>query len=207
MIPAAKAVHAANPELLVFLSGLNYDTEIAPLVSGLDLGDGLQFDLDDFEMSLQRKLVYELHDYSFFQEFTDCPSFDAALDGFGFYVADEKATNVTNRLPLVVTEFGFDPDDYTTLFAQCLKALLARTRVGWTMWDISGSYYIREGIQDFDEYWGKCTSFACYILCLCGTGLTAEFWLGLLEKDWTGWRNESTITDYYLPLIDATLNG
>jgi hypothetical protein len=32
--PAANAVHAANPNVLVVLSGLNYDTTMAPIVQG-----------------------------------------------------------------------------------------------------------------------------------------------------------------------------
>ena len=153
MIPAAEAVNAANPDILIFLSGLNYDTNISALVTGQDLGGGYRFDLRDFKF--RDKLVYELHDYSFDQTFSDCATFDADLNSDGFSVVNMSDPSVKNRLPLVVTEFGFAPEDYPTLYAQCLKQLLVRERIGWTMWDISGSYYIRQGIQNFDETWGK----------------------------------------------------
>lgn len=53
------------------------------------------------------------------------------------------------------TEWGFAPDTYTSLYAQCLKGFLENYGVGWTMWDVCGSYYIRDGVLNFDETWGE----------------------------------------------------
>lgn len=155
MIPAAKAVNAANPNALIFLSGLNYDTNISALVTGQSLGGGYRFDLRDFQFA--DKLVYELHDYSFDQIFSNCAEFDNDLNADGFFVLNTSDPSVQNKLPVVITEFGFAPEDYPSLYAQCLKNFIINNHIGWTMWDISGSYYIRQGIQNFNETWGKCT--------------------------------------------------
>lgn len=156
MIPAAKAVSTANPDILIFFSGLNSDTNISPLVSGQDLGPGNRFDVETFTFA--DKIVLELHDYSWDQAFSNCVQYDAALNSDGFYVLNMAAPDVQNRLPVVMTEFGFAPNTYTSLFAQCLKQFLISKHIGWTMWDISGSYYIRQGIQNYDEEWGKLAS-------------------------------------------------
>lgn len=153
MIPAAEAVHAANPDTLIFLSGLNYDTDIAPLVMGQSLGGGYRFDVGDFKFA--DKLVFELHDYSWDQTFSNCSVYDADLMADGFSVVDMWDDQVRNRLPIVLTEFGFAPEDYTELYAQCIKNFIIRNHIGWTMWDVSGSYYIRQGIQNFNETWGR----------------------------------------------------
>lgn len=153
MIPAAKEVHAVNPNILIFFSGLNSDTNVAPLLSGQDLGAGYHFDVQDFTFA--DKVVLELHDYSWDQTIFNCAEFDAQLNHDGFYVLNASASDVQNRLPVVMTEFGFAPGTYNSLYAQCLKQFLMSQHIGWTMWDISGSYYTREGIQNYDEKWGK----------------------------------------------------
>lgn len=153
MIPAAKAVYAANPDILIFFSGLDSDTNVSPLVSAQDLGAGYRFDVENFPFA--DKVVLELHDYSWDQLIPDCVAYDAALNSDGFYVLNMSAPDVQNRLPVIMTEFGFAPETYTSLYAQCLKQFLVSEHIGWTMWDISGSYYTRQGIQDYDEQWGK----------------------------------------------------
>lgn len=153
MIPAAKAVYAANPNILIFFSGLNSDTNVSPLVSGRDLGAGYRFDVEKFPFA--HKVVLELHDYSWDQTVSDCVQYDADLNIDGFYVLNMSTPDVQNRLPVVMTEFGFAPETYSSLYAQCLKQFLISKHVGWTMWDIGGSYYIRQGIQNYDEQWGK----------------------------------------------------
>jgi len=154
MIPAAQAVHSANPDTLIFFSGLNYDLEISPLISGEDLGDGYRFDKTKYDF--EDKIVLELHDYSFDQIFSSCGTFDSELYGDGWYVMNPADhNNVTNRLPVVMTEFGFPPDTYQSLYPQCLKGFLTDNGIGWTMWDVSGSYYIRQGILNYNETWGE----------------------------------------------------
>jgi hypothetical protein len=30
-------------------------------------------------------------------------------------------------------------------------------------WALGGSYYIRSGVQDYEETWGKCSTFSGYV--------------------------------------------
>lgn len=198
MIPAAKAVYTVNPDIMIFFSGLDSDTNVSPLVSAQDLGGGYHFDVENFPFA--DKVVLELHDYSWDQLIPNCAAYDAALNGDGFYVLNMSAPGIQNRLPVVMTEFGFAPETYTSLYAQCLKQFLVSRQVGWTMWDISGSYYIRQGIQDYDEPWGKPAGSS-------HVSSKLNIFSGLLAKDWSGWRSKATIQNYYLPLIQASLNG
>lgn len=182
MIPAAQAVHDVNSDILIFLSGLNGDTAISPLISGHDLGGGYTFDKTKYNFA--DKIVLELHDYSFDQAFSNCSVFAADLYSMGWYVMNMSITkNVTNRLPVVMTEFGFPPETYQSSYPQCLKEFLVNNGIGWTMWDLCGSYYIRQGILNYDGLWG------------------------LLNENWTAWRNESAIEKFYIPLVQATLAG
>jgi len=182
IIPAAQVVYNANPNVLIFFLGLNYDLDIVPLVTGQNLGGGYHFDTDTYDF--KDRMVYELHNYEQDQAVPSCPVYNTELFGDGWYdMNPNNDTNVKNRLPVVMTEWGFAPDTYTSLYAQCLKGFLEEYGVGWTMWDVCGSYYIRDGVLNFDETWG------------------------LLNANWTGWRNESAIQNYYIPLVQATLAG
>lgn len=166
MVAAGEAVHAANDELLVFLSGLNYDLDVSPLVSGqTGVGPGCAA-FNASKLSFAHRAVLELHDYSWDQAFANCSEFDAALDSDGWYVLDMATTRtVENRLPVVMTEFGFAPQTYPSLYAQCLKRFLGANHAGWTMWDLCGSYYIREGVYDMDETWGRLLASLSLAIC------------------------------------------
>ncbi|KAH7064111.1 glycosyl hydrolase family 5 protein-like protein/cellulase [Paraphoma chrysanthemicola] len=164
-VAAANVVNKANPNILIFLSGLDYDTKLTPLPSAEDLGNGKKFLLTDF--SYRNKLVLELHNYQ--TTSTNCGDIEGGLWNNGF-----RATyfNVVNKMPVVLTEFGFTQADnsYTNTYATCLRKLMPQWKSGWTVWVISGSYYIRSGTQDYEETWG------------------------LLNHDWSGWRNAAAIT-------------
>ncbi len=58
---------------------------------------------------------------------------------------------------MVLTEWGHDQEDgsYAGVYAECLGTYLPDEKVGWTIWVLAGSYYIRSGIQDEDDSWGK----------------------------------------------------
>src|SRR5690349_5442536 len=59
----ADAVHAANPDPLIILSGLNYDTTMQPVVRGQALNPGnTVFNFSDFS-GYANKLAIELHNY------------------------------------------------------------------------------------------------------------------------------------------------
>jgi hypothetical protein len=177
VIPTADAVNKANPNILVFLSGLDYDTKLTPIPSGEDLGNGKKFMLKDFKY--KDKLVLELHNYQ--NDATSCASMEDGLWNNGF-----RATyfSAINKMPVVLTEFGFNQADnsYTKVYATCIKKLMPQWKTGWTVWALGGSYYIRSGTQDFEETWG------------------------LLNHGWSDWRNKDAISALK-GMVDASLKA
>ncbi|KAL2070836.1 hypothetical protein VTL71DRAFT_13862 [Oculimacula yallundae] len=166
MVAASKVVNAANPDILVVFSGLNYDTEFRPVVEGSDLGNGVKFRKTDF--AFQDKIVLELHNYD--NSATSCSSMQSSLFNNGFStLTGTKA----NTLPMMLTEWGHDQsnDAYTGVYATCLRNYLPAQKVGWFYWAVAGSYYIRSEIQDYEETWG------------------------LYNHDWSGWRSAANIVE------------
>ncbi|KAJ5620231.1 glycoside hydrolase [Penicillium lagena] len=128
MIPAAEAVNTVNPDALILL-------------------------VRDYKFA--DKLGFELHNYEFDQTFSTCAELEADLNADGFSAVNISDSSVQNRLPVVLTEFGFAPETYLQLYSQCIKDFVTSNHIRWTMWDVSGSYYTRQGIQNYDETWGK----------------------------------------------------
>lgn len=177
------AIHAANPDVLIFLSGLNGDTDLQPVVDGTALTpSNATFRLADFA-GYQDKLVLELHSYDIVFSVANCPSYNEQLFTEGYSAV---TGNATNRFPVVMTEWGFTNDavtwrngTYATCVQQFLKEVVPGT--GWMIWVIGGSYYIRQGKQDYDESWG------------------------LLNHDWSDWRSPDFIDGGLKPLVSTTL--
>jgi hypothetical protein len=175
----AKAIHDANPDVLVFLSGLSFDTYLTPVVQGTALtpGNGT-FSKKDFP-GLEDKLVLELHNYQ--NSVSSCSSLESSLYSDGFEALTSAAKNV---FPVVVTEFGFAMDSTTWegVYASCLAKYLPEQKVGWMIWVLAGSYYIREGTQDYDESWG------------------------LLTHDWSGWRSPKYVNGSLVGMVKGTVS-
>lgn len=184
MVAASKVINAANPNILIAFSGLNFDTTLTPIVAGTDLGSGVVFRKLDFAYS--NKIVLELHDYE--NSITSCSSLQSNLVGNGFStLSGTKA----NTFPMMLTEWGHSQTDSsgTGVYASCLKSYLPAQKVGWFYWVIAGSYYIRSGTQDYDETWGI---YSCPLLQLHWI-IRADFDVGLYTHDWTGWRSATNI--------------
>jgi hypothetical protein len=146
----ASAIHEANPNVLIFLSGLNYDTFLTPVVQGTALTPGSStFCFSKFP---PHKMVLELHNYD--NTATSCDDMEQDLYSDGF---ETLSTAAANQLPLVLTEWGFQMDSTTWegVYASCLRSYLPAQQAGWMLWVLAGSYYIRSGVQDDDETWGK----------------------------------------------------
>ena len=175
MTAASDTVNAANPNLLIFLSGLSFDTTLSPIPGAGDLGGGKTFRKSNFKYA--DKLVLELHNYQ--NSATSCDSMKSGLYNNGFKALDATATN---QMPVVLTEFGYSQTDssYNSVYATCLKKIIPEWNAGWTIWVLSGSYYIRSGTQDFEESWG------------------------LLNHKWSDWRSTSAINGLK-QMIDASL--
>ncbi|KKY21430.1 putative cellulase family protein [Phaeomoniella chlamydospora] len=153
MVSAAYAIHETNPDPLIFFSGLDFDTDLGPIALGSSLSNtsNLTFNASSFPFS--DKLVFELHNYD--TDATSCQEIYDDLYPNGYNALDLSNTTVKNHVPVVMTEFGFAQDNSTYLepYASCLRKLLPKWKSGWTTWVLSGSYYIREGTQDYDETW------------------------------------------------------
>lgn len=177
VVAAANVVNKANPDILIFFSGLDYDTKLTPIPSAVDLGNGKSFKLSDF--SYKNKIVLELHNYD--NSATACSSIEDGMWNNGFRATWPTAVN---RMPVILTEFGFNQADssYNGVYATCWRKLMPQWQSGWMVWVVSGSYYIRSGTQDYEETWG------------------------LLSHDWSTWRNSAAITALK-SMIDATLKS
>ncbi|CZS89012.1 related to cellulase [Rhynchosporium graminicola] len=166
MVAASKIINAANPDLLVLFSGLNYDTQLGPVVEGTDLGNGVRFRKADF--GFQDKIILELHNYD--NSATACSSIQSSLFNNGF---STLTATKANTLPMLLTEWGHNQADnsYKGVYATCLRSYLPAQKVGWFYWVVAGSYYIRSGTQDYEETWG------------------------LYNHDWSGWRSAANIVE------------
>lgn len=172
------AIHSANPDLLIFLSGLSFDTYLTPVVQGTALTPGSgRFSFDDFP-GYANKLVLELHNYE--NSIGSCSSLSGNLNRNGF---EAHGASAKNKFPVMMTEFGFQMDASTWkgTYASCLQSYLPQQKAGWFIWVLAGSYYIRSGRQDYDEAWG------------------------LVTRDWSAWRSPSYVQGGLIPMINGTL--
>lgn len=145
----AQAVHNANPDVLVIMSGLNYDADLKFLAS------------KPVSLPFTHKIVYEMHWYSF----TDGKAWEHTP-------ADKLCQTVTARVkdhtafvtktlsppaPLFISEFGIDERGTNVgdnKFINCFLAFLAAGDYDWALWSLQGSYYIRNGQPGFEETYG-----------------------------------------------------
>lgn len=151
---AASAVYAANPDMLIFFSGLDSDFNIEPIVAGSTLVDPL-FSFTVASYPWANKFVLEIHEYE--EGISNvCFIYENILLSFGF---DTTTKTGGNRVPLVVSEWGHDETDasgaYKSPYTSCLTQFMAQRGLGWMVWVLAGSYYIRSGSQDTDESYGK----------------------------------------------------
>ena len=180
MPAGADAIHLANPDLLIFFSGLGYDSQLRPIFTGGPMGLNQVFDKD--KLAYANKIVLEVHDYD---ADTNCTEKQQKLLSNSFGALDSSAPGTTTVFPLVMSEWGYNqsPDECTGPYASCLGDFLPDQKVGWMTWALSGSYYVRNGVQDMDEPWG------------------------LLNHEWKDWRCAECIQKALAPLVNATLNG
>ncbi|KUJ13185.1 glycoside hydrolase [Mollisia scopiformis] len=168
MTAAATAVNTANPDLLIFFSGLDSDFNIEPAVGGSTLADPL-FSFTVASYPWANKFVLEIHEYD--EGISSvCSIYEGILLTFGF---DATTKTNGNRAPLVVTEWGHDETDasgaYNSAYSTCLTQFMVQRQLGWMIWVLAGSYYIRSGTQDSDESYG------------------------LLDHTWSGYRGNASL--------------
>ncbi|KAK1710598.1 hypothetical protein CaCOL14_008865 [Colletotrichum acutatum] len=170
MVQGANAIHAANPDVLIFFGGRIFDFDISAPVRGKFASEpGFNFSIAEFPF--KNKFVFEQHQYD--QGLVDdaCTSYRDILKAFGsdvMTIGNNATTNGTltngtmtngtsNRAPLVMTEWGHDQTDesgaFKDKFRRCLMDFMVDRQISWMVWVMGGSYYTREGVQDKDEPW------------------------------------------------------
>ncbi|PWA81786.1 ricin B, lectin domain, Glycoside hydrolase [Artemisia annua] len=144
-------IHKANPNVLIIVSGLNYDLDFSYLKSK-PLG---------LENVLPNKIVYETHMYSFSDgqaKWLHRPlnqNCDSVIRDINKRVG--FVTTGPHPAPLFISEFGVNlmgtnrADNY---FLTCYMAYLAESDLDWALWALQGSYYLRQGVQNTDEQYG-----------------------------------------------------
>jgi hypothetical protein len=126
---------------------------VHPIPIGSNLDSGIVFNKTSFAYA--DKLVLELHNYD--NSVTSCDSQEPYLYQLGFDALNSTDPMVVNVMPVVLTEFGYpqDASGVNSIYATCLKSYLPSQQAGWMVWVLAGSYYVRSGIQDYDETWGE----------------------------------------------------
>ncbi|XP_031387460.1 glycosyl hydrolase 5 family protein-like [Punica granatum] len=141
----AEVVHAANPDVLVILSGLSYDKDLSFLRTR------------PVNLSFTGKLVFEVHWYGFSDG-------RAWLDGNPNQVCGRVTDNIMRmsgflleKWPLFMSEFGIDQrgtNANDNRYFNCFMGLAAELDLDWALWTLVGSYYLREGVVGLNEYYG-----------------------------------------------------
>ncbi|XP_074309904.1 glycosyl hydrolase 5 family protein-like [Silene latifolia] len=146
MQKGAEAVHNANPNVLVILSGLNFDKDLSFLHN------------KPVSLSFKGKLVFEVHWYAF----TDG---SAWKDGDPNQVCARVVNNYMRTVgflldqgyPLFVSEWGIDmrgTNVNDNRYLNCFLTWVAEHDLDWALWTLAGSYYLREGVAGMIEYYG-----------------------------------------------------
>ncbi|KAF5816024.1 putative cellulase [Helianthus annuus] len=143
------AIHHENPDILVIFSGLSYDTNLGFLKT------------QPLTISLDNKLVFESHWYSFgqpydkwiFQTNDYCATVTKLfMDNSGFLLRMSG-----NAVPLFLSEFGLDQrggNEMENRYFVCLLATVAEIDIDWALWQLPGSYMLREGKVDMEDVYG-----------------------------------------------------
>ncbi|XP_074576119.1 glycosyl hydrolase 5 family protein-like [Curcuma longa] len=144
----AEAVHAANGDVLVILSGLNFDSDLS-FLADRDVSVGF---------ASANKLVFEVHWYGFTDgsEWADGNANDVCGHVIG-RVNQQAGFLLDRNFPLILSEFGLDLRGTNTndnRYFSCALAYAAAQDMDWALWALTGSYYLRSGIADHDEMYG-----------------------------------------------------
>ncbi|KAJ4756370.1 Cellulase (glycosyl hydrolase family 5) protein [Rhynchospora pubera] len=142
----AEAVHAANPDVLVILSGLSFDNDLSFLSR------------KQVNLSYTGKHVFELHWYGFSDG-------QAWRTGNQNQVCGRVVSNVMRKAgflldqgwPLFLSEWGLDfrgTNENDNRYFGCVLGALAEMDLDWALWGLQGSYYLREGLYSPDETYG-----------------------------------------------------
>ncbi|GAV84570.1 Cellulase domain-containing protein, partial [Cephalotus follicularis] len=140
---AAEAVHKANPDVLILLSGLDYAIDLTFLRNR------------SLNLSFDRKLGFEFHRYGFTKQNDWKGSNPNQM--CGQVVNELKNTSLfmlDKGYPLFVSEFGADlrgNNENDNRFLNCFLGVMAEYDMDFALWTLFGSYYLRQGNYGIDE--------------------------------------------------------
>ncbi|XP_047337892.1 glycosyl hydrolase 5 family protein-like [Impatiens glandulifera] len=149
MEQGANSIHNENPDLLIVVSGLRSDTNLAFLKKR------------PFGANVGNKLVFEAHWYPFGESYNNwlnktnqfCGTRTGWFNGqSGFLVDGGKP------FPLFLSEFGIDQrgdDEMGDRYLNCLLAVAAEKDLDWAWWALQGSYMLRQGKIEMEEFYGN----------------------------------------------------
>lgn len=161
---AALRIHGSNPDALILIGGTQSSTDLVHVKKS-------NFDFSAWK----NKHVWEWHAYSFTVTFA--VSFDdcsVLQNQYGFFDGFVLEQGKPYTAPLMLSEFGFGMtggpradglSDKDGRYFDCLKQYASGNDMEWALWALQGTYYIREGVLEYDDSWGY------------------------MNADWTGVRN------------------
>lgn len=184
MRASADAVNAANNDIIIILSGLDYSTFVDPIFTGGPMEpDTTPFSRADFVGYGDDKLALEIHNYE--TGIGSCDSLKYNLYRKGFQAMNASAPTTVDVFPVLLTEYGhsMEGEDFadSETYVSCMSEYLPEVKASWFIWVIVGRYYTRQGIDGFDDSWG------------------------VMNPDWSGWRNEEYVKRYLMPQVAGTL--
>ncbi|KAL8543554.1 hypothetical protein ACS0TY_004204 [Phlomoides rotata] len=149
MQQGADTIHKENPDLLVIVSGLSYDTNLGFLKS------------NPLHSNVNNKLVYEAHWYSFGISADEWAAKTNHLCGLVTKRARDNYLFLTsgenNSFPLFLSEFGVNnkgDNEADNRYITCFLTAAAEVDFDWALWTLQGSYMLREGTINLDELYG-----------------------------------------------------
>ncbi|XP_034701646.1 glycosyl hydrolase 5 family protein-like [Vitis riparia] len=146
-----RTIHSINPNLLVIVSGLEFDTDLSFLKQ------------KPLKLKLPNKVVFEAHWYSFSSitggvEWTEQPLNQICDNRTEWFESGAAFVGTgSNPAPFFLSEFGIDlrgvnPRD--NRFFGCFLAFVAQRDLDWALWTLQGSYYYRDGVVGQEETYG-----------------------------------------------------
>lgn len=147
MQKGAEAVHAANADVLVILSGLNYGRDLSFLHN------------QPVDLTFTGKLVYETHWYGF----SDGMAWESGNPNQVCGRVVDNMMRLSGFLleqgwPLFLGEFGIDltgTNVNDNRYINCFSGVAAELDLDWALWTLAGSYYLREGgVTGLNENYG-----------------------------------------------------
>lgn len=146
-----RTIHSINPNLLVIVSGLDYDTDLSFLKKR------------PLNLKLSNKLIFEAHWYSFSSitrgvEWLQHPLNQICGNKTQWFESGAAFVGTgSSPTPFFLSEFGVDmrgviPSD--NRYLSCFLAFVAQRDLDWALWTLQGSYYYRDGAVEQEETYG-----------------------------------------------------